>query len=192
MSHEEKEIQNIENEIAPLRTEVHKLSQDSFLLHAEIRATKFHPKQKELQGKAHTLDTKIKHLQSEINTLTEKQAIPKLIHMLKENRQIIKLSINNNNRVEIPENLEITLTFEGCNHTRKMPVYELLRYQTTLDTNTKLLTQWEINIREGYTTQRNIHCEQCIEEKKTLLAKFHIIKPSKHTGIARVKIVIFV
>lgn len=186
---EEKQINEIENEIEQLRPEEAKLSRECDLLHGKAMAEDYVPEKHKIMAEKAELYTKLSHIQNTINLLTEKQALPKLCKLLKENCHIIKVVINNS-RIEVAENLDVVVNFECCSHTLKMPVYELLRYQTTMDTNTKLLNAWEIAIREGSTITKSILCVECMKDKKKQLEK-GFSTPSKRTGTATIQITIF-
>lgn len=186
---EEKEIEKLENEIEQLRPEEATLSRQCDLLHGKAMAEDYVPEKRKIMAERAELYGKLSNIQNTINLLTEKQAMPKLCFLMKENLRVIKVEINNG-KIPIPENLEIIIPFSGCNHTLKMPAYELLRFQSTMSRNTALLETWQILLREGSTTTRSILCPQCLKDKKKQLEKgFNI--PSKRTGSADIQIVVF-
>lgn len=187
---EKKEIEKLENEIKTLEQEKAPLDEQSYHLHCKAITTTYKLDKDRIMAEKAEIYPKLTQLQNTIDGLREKQAIPKLIKLWKENRHIIKV-VNNGNRIEIPEDLDAVIAFDGCDHTLKMPVYELLRYQTTMDTNTKLLNAWEIAVRNGNTITRSMLCDICMKEKKKKAEEQHLIQPSKRTGTAMIQIVIF-
>lgn len=186
---EQNEIDKIENEIEQLRPEEATLARECDLLHGKAMAEDFVPEKHKIMAEKAELYTKLSHIQNTINLLTEKQALPKVDKLLKENLSIIKLMINNS-RIEIAENTDVVIPFEGCNHTLKMALREILRFQTTMTRNCQLLSSWEIALREGSTITRSILCVECLKQKKKRLNEgFNV--PSKRTGTASIVITIF-
>jgi hypothetical protein len=172
-----------------LEREKAELSKKSGLIHAENFAITFVPKKRELDKQAEEVDTKLGHIKSEIDAITEEEALPKVAHLYKENRGIIKVMINNS-RIQVAENLDVVVPFSGCTHTLKMSAYELLRFQSTMSRNTALLEAWQMALREGSTITKSILCPQCLKEKKKQLEK-GFNTPSKRTGSADVTITVF-
>jgi len=187
---EETAIEKIEAEKQPLEKENRELAKELNYLHGKALKTDFMPDKNVIMDKRAKLYAQLTTNQTKIDSLNEKQAMPKLILLTKQNIHALRLFINNG-RVQIPENLDVEIHFSGCNHVLTMPVYELLRHQSTLETNTQLLSTWEINIRNDYTTTRGFLCEECMAEKRKRLEKTGMYQPKKPIGSATVKIEIF-
>jgi hypothetical protein len=166
------------------------LDLQSSRLHAEIRAERLYARQKDLSEQANVVDTHLSHVQAEIAKLNEVAVTPKLRLLIRQNIHALKVSINGK-RVEIPKNLELTVTFEGCSHSLRMPVYELLGYQSSITSRRQLLATWQANIQNNFPTTRVITCMQCHKEQADLLAKLHIRHGNARIGRAKIQIVIF-
>jgi len=186
---EENEIEKIENEIEQLRPEEAKLARECDLLHGKAMMEDYVPEKHKIMAERAELHGKLSSIQNTIRNLEEKQALPKLAKLLKENIGIIKVVVNDS-RIEVAENLDTVIPFDGCSHSLKLPVYEILRYQSTMDTNRKLLMQWGIIMQGGSTITKSILCPECLKEKKKRLEK-GISIPSKRSGIAVIEITVF-
>jgi hypothetical protein len=189
-SQEEKEIAKLEEEIKVAEGEKAPLDEQSYHLHCKAKATTYTLDKDKIMAERAKIENQIAPMRNQIDNLKEVVAIPQLVHLIKPNSQIIKV-LNNGNRIEIPEDLNTVIRFDGCGHSLKMPVYELLRYQTTMNRNTQLLSAWEINIRNGDTTTREILCHECLKRNKKLLEERGVYEPHKRAGVARIQIVIF-
>jgi hypothetical protein len=187
---EEKQIRNFEKEIEKLKAEKAPTDLQMNTLHGKILAEPYFPEKRRMQTERGKLAVKSNQLQTEIETLEEKQAYFKLVYLIKTNLDTIKVTANGN-RIEIDKNSSVVIPFSGCSHTIKVPVFEIPRVQSTLKTNLQLLSTWEINLRNGYSLNRSLLCEQCMQEKREKLDKHHTYSPTHRTGQANIQITIF-
>jgi hypothetical protein len=184
---EEEQIETFEKEIEKLKAEKAPTNLQMNTLHGKILAEPYFPEKRRMQTERGKLAVKSNKLQAEIDSLREKQAHPKIVYLFKSNLDAIKVTINGN-RIEIDKNLDVVIPFSGCNHTKKVPVFELLRIQSTLKTNLQLLSTWEINLRNGYGLSRSLLCQECMQEKRKKLEKDHTYSPHHRTGQANIQI----
>lgn len=176
---------DLEHDLTALEKEHAELSQEEFNLSARIRATDLKSEKDKLAKLKGEVYTKEQQLKDRIDKIKEALCIPKLEAMLTENRHDILVYVNTT-RIRIPESLNIELAF-SCGHTLKIPVYELIRHQTTMRSNEHLLAHWTSIINNKETRTRQIMCERCMKEKREYAKKNHIASKQR-TGTALVKI----
>jgi predicted RNase H-like nuclease (RuvC/YqgF family) len=189
VTEEEKQIENFDKEIEKLKAEKAPIDQQIATLHAKIFAEKYFPEKKRMQAERGKLTPKRNNLQTKIDNLREEQAHAKLIKLMKENSQHIKVQINGSD-VQIDKNLDVKVVF-SCGHSIKVPIFEILRIQSTLKTTLQLLSTWDVNVRNGYNISRSLLCEGCMRAKRERIEKDHVYNPQHRTGQANIQIVIF-
>lgn len=180
-------VPEIEHELTNLEQEKAQLSQKFSTLSAKARTTEYMPEKEKVIEQKGEIYTKMSQLQSNIDVLKEKLALSKIEALLQENRQDILLYCNNDNRIRIQENLIVEIPFSCGKHPLKMPIYEILRFQTTLEGNVRLREHWKTIINGKETRTRQLLCPQCMKERKEHAQKEHRIS-NQRTGIALIKI----
>jgi hypothetical protein len=181
-SEEEKQIQKYDIKIQKLKAEKKPINDQVRTLHSR----KLHEPQpfekKRIEAELQKPSIENNRLEAEINRLREAQALPKCRFLWKNNHNRVFLTINGL-MVEIPANLEIEIKF-SCGHSFKMPIYELLRHQSTLTTNHQLYSRWNAIFANSENAVGTFLCEECMKQKKKELADRHIYTPTKRTGQA--------
>jgi hypothetical protein len=184
------EIDPVEGELTTLTNENAELSKQSAFLHGKAITTTFKPEKDKIMAERAELETKISHNRDRLEQLKEQEALTELVKLMRRHIHDVRVNVNGS-RVKIADNLNVTIPFEGCNHSLNLPVFELLRVQTTLKLNRHLLACWQTNINNDYTTHRQLLCQHCVQEKKRKLKKEGVYQPTKRSGTARIEIIVF-
>lgn len=146
---------------------------------------------RELEIEKGAVHEKIMELEVKKTEIQNKQAENKINILLTQNRQSIFFSVNME-KMQIPENLQIKLTFQPCGHTKEIPLREVLRaYEYREDhniprSNTTLLELWKRVFEQGDVFEPTFSCEQCRKEQDDLLTKMHIRRGNAIIGHCRV------
>jgi hypothetical protein len=171
-----------DDELTTLEQEKAQLSQQISNLSAQARTTDYLPVKKELILKK----GKQQALQSKIDKLKEAAAIEQIKQLITANAADILFYINSE-RVRVPTDLNVEVPFTCGRHKLRMPIYEVLRFQTTMQHNTTLLAYWNSAIANHETRVREIRCEKCMRERRLYSVRNHVAS-NRPTGIVKIKI----
>jgi hypothetical protein len=181
-------IQPPENPIEALRQEHAKLSRQLDLLHGKALCTPYKPDKDKIMQQRAELTVQASKIQDEIIKLENTQAGSTLNDLIitKANDFVTRI---NGKRVKVEENLDVTLTYEGCQHTKNLKIPELLSYYTEpTPSNTALLDTWKRILTLGDNVIRTIPCRECQAVRLKKLHEEHTYAQTFKIGIAKIEI----
>jgi len=155
---------NIENEYTKLKNEVNELT-------TKINQTySIHEKQV-LQTKRGNLTPKINALEAKLDAERDANAWNGLTALLKERRPYIVVEVNRA-QIEIPEDLIVEISYNGCKHKQKMHLADLLRHKRAISGNLQLFNEWHSLLTETGEISGRWWCDECRKEKDSIRNKF--------------------
>lgn len=165
--------------ISELEQQKRALSTKADTMHGQAITEPYLPKKREIQRERSKTLNKIMAIQEQIENIREKQAEEQIERLLKENRDLIFLSLNGI-KTAIPENLEVELKFQPCKHKKRIQVKEFLRSyefrenKKIPNTNTSLQIQWHQLLGTNAVIEGLLNCAKCKTQKESKLAKLRI------------------
>jgi hypothetical protein len=167
-----------------IEKELSSLYQQENDLKSRIMAETHLPTKRQLMEQKSKIWLQIRKLEFKIEQQREKQANETLESLLKQQKPFIFVS-SNGRKLEIPENLQVELTFEPCHHKSKIFIGELLR-NPNYPQNINLLQTWQRLLSEDSIITTMVNCETCRKERASLKAKLGLWQPEKPLGRANI------
>jgi hypothetical protein len=112
------------------------------------------------------------NIQTKNDEHEEKTSLEKTKQLFTDNAPIIRLTSEYESIPIDDKDLNITLAFYPCKHTKEMKIYELMLVEKGAHHNQALYTKWVSFFHEGGVISGRFNCEQCRKEKDTLRTKF--------------------
>ena len=174
------------NEVEEKLKELYQRESD---LGSKIVAQKHLPTKRVMLEEKGKLYEEIQALERKREDQRNKEALPCIDKLIKDNIESMYISING---ARIPATETIELQFEPCHHKKKMPLREIIRrYEFREEHNfpephTYLLQRWQGIFTRGDIFQPVFSCSQCRQEQDDLLAKMHIRRGNAVIGHCRV------
>jgi hypothetical protein len=167
-----------------LEKQLSTLYQEEGDLKSRIMAETHFPTKRQLMEQKAKLYERIQQIERKLDEIKEENAKEELNKLLIEHRYLIFLSVNGR-KLEVPENLQVELTFEPCHHKSKIFIGELLR-NPQFPSNTNLLDHWQRLLTEDTTITTMRLCEQCRKDRESLKAKLGFWQPERPIGRANI------
>jgi hypothetical protein len=172
-----------DHELQTLETEKRQLTGQIATLSAKARSANYMGDKRTFQKQKAELSKRKNHLETKIDNIREKLALPNTEAICKQNLSRIILTCNGYDIKIDPETLKIVIPF-NCTHNKTMSLFEILRHQSTLSSNRALFSTWQALFTNSGVISGAFLCEQCMRHKKKEMQGRGVFSSSMRTGRA--------